>query len=96
MRSAPTTLPPCRPLPPDAHEPFLWTRAHQASVSAEPACSVCGPRLSLHANWSALSQVHMNHSRGRANVKRFYARAQRRISFFTTRDVQPGEELLYE
>lgn len=38
----------------------------------------------------------MNHSRGRANVKRFYARAQRRISFFTTRDVQPGEELLYE
>lgn len=38
----------------------------------------------------------MNHSRGRANVRRFYARAQHRISFFTIHDVQPGEELLYE
>ena len=42
------------------------------------------------------AQVHMNHSSGRANVRRFYARGERRISFFTTRDVQPGEELLYE
>lgn len=40
--------------------------------------------------------VHMNHSAGRANVRRFYARAQRRVSFFASRDVQPGEELLYE
>lgn len=38
----------------------------------------------------------MNHSRGRGNVKRYYARAQRRISFFTTRAVAAGEELLYE
>lgn len=38
----------------------------------------------------------MNHSRGRANVARHYRRAQRRISFFTTRDVAAGEELLYE
>ncbi|PSC68497.1 ras-related Rab-4A isoform B [Micractinium conductrix] len=40
--------------------------------------------------------VHLNHSRGRANVRRHYARAARRISFFATRDVQPGEELLYD
>jgi SET domain-containing protein len=38
----------------------------------------------------------MNHSRGRANVRRFYARGQRRIAFFTDRDVAPGEELLFE
>lgn len=38
----------------------------------------------------------MNHSRGRANVGRFYRRAQRRISFFTLRAVEPEEELLYE
>jgi hypothetical protein len=38
----------------------------------------------------------MNHSRGRANVGRFYRRGQRRISFFTLRAVEPGEELLYE
>jgi SET domain-containing protein len=38
----------------------------------------------------------MNHSRRRANVGRYYARAERRISFFTTRDVAAGEELLYE
>lgn len=38
----------------------------------------------------------MNHSRHRCNVARFYARSQRRISFFTTQDVAAGEELLYE
>ena len=39
---------------------------------------------------------HLNHSRGRANVRRYYRRAEQRISFFTDRDVQPGEELLFE
>ncbi|KAI7844419.1 hypothetical protein COHA_002013 [Chlorella ohadii] len=47
-------------------------------------------------NTACFHPVHMNHSRGRANVRRFYARGQQRISFFTTRDVQPGEELLYD
>ena len=45
---------------------------------------------------SAFHPVHMNPSRGRANVRRFYARGQRRIAFFTDRDVAPGEELLFE
>lgn len=40
--------------------------------------------------------VHMNSSKVRPNVRRHYRRAQRRISFFTTRDVLPGEELLYD
>lgn len=42
------------------------------------------------------SQVHMNHSRRRGNVRRYYDRSRRRIAFFTTRDVAIGEELLYE
>ncbi|KAL4444023.1 hypothetical protein ABPG75_011760 [Micractinium tetrahymenae] len=40
--------------------------------------------------------VHMNHSARRCNVARYYARSQRRIAFFTTRDVAAGEELLYD
>jgi hypothetical protein len=40
--------------------------------------------------------VHMNHSRGRANVVRFYHRAARRVAFFASRDIQAGEELLYD
>lgn len=39
--------------------------------------------------------VHMNHSCKRANVVRFYQREKCCVSFFTSRDVQPGEELLY-
>jgi len=48
------------------------------------------------ADTSLFHPVHMNHSSVRPNVRRYYARAQRRVSFFTIRDVQPGEELLYE
>lgn len=39
--------------------------------------------------------VHMNHSRNRPNVVRYYERAAGRVAFFTTRDIQPGEELLF-
>lgn len=67
---------------------------HPNTVHPNPR-SVLGVVHSLSPHLRLL-QVHMNHSRGRANVRRFYARGQRRISFFTTRDVQPGEELLYE
>ena len=48
------------------------------------------------ADTSAFHPVHMNHSRRRANVKRYYRRSQRRVAFFTTRDVEVGEELLYD
>lgn len=48
------------------------------------------------ADTSRFHAVHMNHSAGRANVRRFYARAQKRVAFFAVRDVQPGEELLYD
>ncbi|GIL95544.1 hypothetical protein Vretimale_1553 [Volvox reticuliferus] len=40
--------------------------------------------------------VHMNHSRTRANVRRYYKRREGRISFFAIRDIEPGEELLYD
>ncbi|GIL43916.1 hypothetical protein Vafri_1501 [Volvox africanus] len=40
--------------------------------------------------------VHMNHSRTRANVRRYYKRRERRVSFFAVRDIEPGEELLYD
>lgn len=40
--------------------------------------------------------VHMNHSRHRANVARYYERANARVAFFALRDILPGEELLYD
>lgn len=40
--------------------------------------------------------VHMNHSRISPNVLRFYSRRQRRVAFFAARDIQPGEQLLYD
>lgn len=59
-----------------------------------PPCPVCCALNPVAA--CPPSQVHMNHSCSRCNVARYYARGQCRISFFTTRDVAPGEELLYE
>jgi SET domain-containing protein len=40
--------------------------------------------------------VHMNHSRTRCNVVRYYQRGAGRVAFFTCADVAPGEELLYD
>ncbi|GLC67564.1 mRNA turnover 4 [Pleodorina starrii] len=40
--------------------------------------------------------VHMNHSSTRANVGRYYRRREGRVSFFATRDIEVGEELLYD
>jgi len=48
------------------------------------------------ANIACFHPVHMNHSAGRANVKRYYERKNQRVLFFTTRDVLQGEELLYD
>ncbi|KAL4518167.1 hypothetical protein Ndes2526A_g01383 [Nannochloris sp. 'desiccata'] len=48
------------------------------------------------ANIACFHPVHMNHSAGRANVKRYYKRNDRRVLFFTSRDVLQGEELLYD
>jgi len=42
------------------------------------------------------SAVHMNHSRMRANVKRTKSMDFKRVSFYAARDIQPGEELLYD
>lgn len=39
--------------------------------------------------------VHMNHSRSRHNVVRYYERSKGRVAFFAERDIQPGEELLF-
>lgn len=47
-------------------------------------------------NIACFHPVHMNHSAGRANVKRFYERKNQRVKLFTLRDIQPGEELLYD
>uniref|UniRef100_A0A7S3R388 SET domain-containing protein n=1 Tax=Dunaliella tertiolecta TaxID=3047 RepID=A0A7S3R388_DUNTE len=38
------------------------------------------------------SAVHMNHSR-RPNVGRFYARSEKRVSFYALRDISVGEEI---
>ncbi|KAL6756663.1 hypothetical protein V8C86DRAFT_2644721 [Haematococcus lacustris] len=45
---------------------------------------------------SCFRAVHMNHSSRRPNVRRFYKRAERQVLFFTSRDVEPGEELLFD
>lgn len=44
---------------------------------------------------STFHPVHMNHSRQRPNVLRYYSRGQGRVAFFAARDIRPGEELLY-
>lgn len=46
------------------------------------------------ADTATFSGVHMNHSQRRANVVRFYRRAEGRVSFFAMRDIAAGEELL--
>ncbi len=51
---------------------------------------------SLAPDTSTFHAVHMNHSRTRANVRRYYKRSERRISFFAARDIEVGEELLYD
>ncbi|PNH01628.1 hypothetical protein TSOC_012472 [Tetrabaena socialis] len=43
---------------------------------------------------SSFHPVHMNHSRVRPNVRRFYRRSERRVSFFAAADIEPGQELL--
>jgi SET domain-containing protein len=43
---------------------------------------------------STFHPVHMNHSRS-ANILRYYCRAEGRVAFFAARDIQPGEELVY-
>ncbi|WIA08619.1 hypothetical protein OEZ85_008048 [Tetradesmus obliquus] len=45
---------------------------------------------------STFHPVHMNHSRQRPNVLRYYSRGQGRVAFFAARDITPGEELLYD
>jgi len=45
---------------------------------------------------ATLSGVHLNHSRVRPNVVRYYDYAAQRIKFFASRDIFPGEELLYD
>ncbi|KAG2482435.1 hypothetical protein HYH03_018639 [Edaphochlamys debaryana] len=50
----------------------------------------------LAPDTAAFHPVHMNHSRVRPNVGRFYARSERRVAFFTLSDVEPGTELLYD
>lgn len=47
------------------------------------------------ATTDAFHPVHMNHSRGRHNVVRYYDRSKGRVAFFAERDIQPGEELLF-
>ena len=38
----------------------------------------------------------MNHSKDRANVVRRVYRDQRRVAFYTKREIDPGEELLFD
>jgi SET domain-containing protein len=45
---------------------------------------------------SSFHPVHMNHSRTRYNVLRYYNRGMHKVAFFAARDIQPGEELLYD
>jgi SET domain-containing protein len=45
---------------------------------------------------SAFHPVHMNHSKVRANVARYYDRAAGRVAFFASCDIVPGDELLYD
>lgn len=46
---------------------------------------------------SRFTPAHMNHARGDgANVARWHRRAERRVAFYTSRDVEAGEELLLD
>ncbi|KXZ51234.1 hypothetical protein GPECTOR_13g721 [Gonium pectorale] len=45
---------------------------------------------------SSFHAVHMNHSAVRPNVRRYYRRSERRVSFFASADIEPGQELLYD
>ena len=42
------------------------------------------------------SAGHVNHSSARHNLVRWTHRGDRRISFYTTRLIQPGDELLLD
>eukprot|EP00955_Chlamydomonas_euryale_P093101 364759-Chlamydomonas_euryale.AAC.18 len=50
----------------------------------------------LAADTSRFTAAHINHSRTRANVARFYTRRACTVSFFAARDIAAGEELLYD
>ncbi|KAK9823631.1 hypothetical protein WJX72_004345 [[Myrmecia] bisecta] len=45
---------------------------------------------------AAFSPCHLNHSASRMNVVRQTSRRERRVSFYTMRDLQAGEELLLD
>lgn len=63
---------------------------------AFPSLHALPPHVPDMPRHACAKQVHMNHSCGRANVRRFYARAKGRVAFFAVRDIEPGEELLFE
>ena len=48
------------------------------------------------ANTLRFHPGHMNHSRRRANVVRFWRRGEGCVSMFVARDVGVGEELLFD
>ncbi|GAX76563.1 hypothetical protein CEUSTIGMA_g4009.t1 [Chlamydomonas eustigma] len=51
---------------------------------------------SLVKDTGSFQAVHMNHSRNRGNVLRYFNRKMKRVSFFADRDIAAGEELLYD
>ena len=52
-------------------------------------------RVCARGRWPATAG-HMNHSKDRANVVRRVYRDQRRVAFYTKREIDPGEELLFD
>jgi hypothetical protein len=52
--------------------------------------------VALVGNVKEFAMVHMNHSKRRANVDRIKLPGRQRVVFTANRDIQPGEELLYD
>ena len=68
----------------------------QADFVTELGSDIHIDASSLVGDTSAFSAVHMNHSRSRVNVRRTKSVREKRVIFHAARDIQEGEELLYD
>jgi hypothetical protein len=91
LSSFSTTLPTLRP----CNQLLMLCPFHQSDYVMALDDEYALDAANLVAQTETFKAVHMNHSRT-PNVVRFYDRARARVAFFASRDIQPGEELLFD